>query len=172
MDQESRQKLNALRKGDWIEVGRLSELADTVKVLRQKMRLIHARGAYILETETGRRSDTADVAEMIFMALEDGVKKGPPAAVSRKNAKKGGRHPIERGLSDKEARLYWRSSDYDTNEEAVAAMNAEIERRNDEREAQGKEPLGFWTVDHAYIKFQGSGRKQGPRGPYKKAEED
>jgi hypothetical protein len=120
MDDEIESLIQRCRKGDRIEIDRLSELATNMRELQERLERLHARGAWVVDRE-GRRSDRPEAIEMIFEASSE-LKKGPPVQVSRENGEKSdGRPPKQRETPKEVAERNWFDSRYKTDQEAIDA---------------------------------------------------
>lgn len=139
-----------LRRGDTLAVVWLHVLAPSRKSYRDRprqalwaaVRAIEARGASILETETGRSSAVpAERDDMMQDAIEHLTSAGRAAAGRRNGRKSKGRPPVEYTEDVVErARGVWYDLRHDTNTAAVAAG-----------------PDG-WTLSRYYRQFGPSGR--------------
>jgi hypothetical protein len=123
-----------------------------MRELREVLDEVHKRGAHIIETETGRRSDRASDAAMMVLDATLELKKGPPATVSKANGERSAGRPknVDR-LPDAEAKAIWISKDYATDAAAAKHMRG-------------------WSRGVAYHYFGPSGRRRTgrPRNPKSK----
>ncbi len=120
MDDEIESLIDGCRKGDEIEVEKLSDLANDMRQLQERLARIHDRGARVVDQE-GRRSDKPEAVDMIFEASAE-LKKGPPASVARENGMKSdGRPRKKRETPDDVAERNWFDSRFETDQDAVDA---------------------------------------------------
>lgn len=120
MRDEIRETLKALRSGDEWAVNKLTELGSTVAEVLEAISEAHAKGAIVVETSTGRRSDR-DAVDMMRGSLRY-LKKGKTARQARKDGGKGGRPRKERETDDVKAAAIWRDVRYATDDEALKHM--------------------------------------------------
>lgn len=146
MRDELKSKIKALRSGDALEVRRLSDLARTLVEVLAIIDDIHARGAYVVQTPTGKRSDR-DAASMISADLRY-LRKGTTRRQAQATGRKGGRPKAIREMPPEKAEPIWRNIvRWKTNREAVTHMPG-------------------WSLIAAYKAFGPSGRTK--RGRPKK----
>lgn len=63
---------SVLRKGDLVGMTNVSRIGSTREAIRRGLAAVAAKGAVIIETETGRRTDdAAQVAQMVLDAVDD-----------------------------------------------------------------------------------------------------
>jgi DNA invertase Pin-like site-specific DNA recombinase len=102
----------------------LDRLAAKRSEIMPRVEAVHSRGAVVVELLTGRRSDDAKVlphmvAEAFEMLLRD--HRHQQRKQGRKTGKKGGR-PKEDRMAEAEARIIWRSAEFETPADAVMRM--------------------------------------------------
>lgn len=138
--------LKSLRPGDELAVVRLADLASNRRELRKRLGMVHAKRCSITEKATGRNSKKTGALDMIFDAMEmlTHSGKGHDPDKAREFGSRGGRPRKDRGISDADARVIWKSLDYATNAEALKHM-------------------GKFNETTAQRRFGPSGRVTGPR---------
>lgn len=148
----------AVRAGDEVVVAHTHLLGPTIEQIAARMLAVHARGGCVVEIATGRRSDQVDDAIMMVAGARHQLagerKTHSPAEAKRKGklgaAARGKWLDQFSAATRKDLRAIWRSRDYGTNAEALAAM--------DER---GGVP--GWSIMLAWRAFGMSGRQGGRR---------
>lgn len=138
--------IRSLRPGDQVAVVRLADLALNRKQLRKRIEIVHSKRCSVFETSTGRDSRKNGAFDMALDAMEmlTHAGKGHDPAKAREFGLRGGRPRKDRGISDAEARVHWKSLDYATNAEALKHM-------------------GKFNEQTAQRRFGPSGRQTGPR---------
>jgi hypothetical protein len=121
-DDEFKEAIRRVRKGDGVKVPTLASIAPDMKKLRERLDKLHARGNYVVDAQ-GRRSDTPAVAGMILDAA-DVLRKGPPPIVSRTNGAKspGAPRKVREMPPDRAEQIWTNVRKYRTNAEALKAM--------------------------------------------------
>lgn len=135
----------SVRKGQGLAVRTLADLATNRSELRERLAAIHAKGSYVVETDTGRDS-RKDAADMIFDAADvlGQARKGHSSKLAAKFGAMGGRPKAKRAMSKVDAERIWFDRRIETNEEAIAQMDG-------------------WSMPAAYREFGKSGRPAGKR---------
>ena len=138
--------LKSLRKGEAVAVVRLADLAANRKQFRERWKAVHAKGCFVVEQSTGRRSNTKMRDDMLFDGTEALVHagKGHDPEKAREFGLRGGRPRKDRGISDAEAEKHWFDMRHATNADALKHM-------------------GKFNEQTAQRRFGPSGRQTGPR---------
>lgn len=123
-DETADDAIRSLREGDELCVTTLDRLAAKRSEIMPRVEAVHSRGATVLELLTGRRSDDVKalphmVAEAFEMLLRD--HRHQQRKLGRKVGKKGGRPKADR-MAEAEARIIWRSAEFETPDDAVLKM--------------------------------------------------
>jgi len=119
--------LRSIRKGDEAVVETGGRIGRSRKDVAQTITELHARGARILEAQTGRRSDDPAVAALLMLDAmsELAGERGRPFTpkTAREASKKATRRRAKR-LPEKEARVIWQdTAGHPTNALALGAMD-------------------------------------------------
>ena len=112
--------ISSIRTGDTLKVPTLDHLGPSLVDALQRIETVHAKGAVVVETSTGLRSDR-DLLAMIKGALPK-LRKGTSQRVARRSGKKGGRPPKTDRLPDAEALPIWTDTAILTNAAALRRM--------------------------------------------------
>ena len=123
-DETADDAIRSLREGDELCVTTLDRLSAKRSEIMPRVEAVHSRGAVVLELLTGRRSDDPAalphmVAEAFEMLLRDN--RYQTRKYGRKTGKRAGR-PKEDRMPDAEARIIWRSAEFETPDDAVLRM--------------------------------------------------
>jgi hypothetical protein len=125
MSDEFDTMVSRLRPGTAVEVEHLADLVHSgprnLAELRRRLAAIHAKRCYVLEKSTGRRSDGKRGWEMVLDA-SNGLRKGLPSDVAKKNGSKGGAPRKERSMPPEKAEIHWRSLKHPTDKIALDHM--------------------------------------------------
>jgi len=156
-----------LRRGDIVAVTLLHVLAARKtshkdkprEDLKAAIRAIEAKGASIVEIDTGLDSkDKAQRDEMIFAAFEHLASAGR-AAAGRRNGRKSRGRPPRAWASDQLAVMekHWYSLDHATNDDAIRAIN---------RHGDFDRPVTANQVYKAMTALRGKGKGGSGRGDF------
>lgn len=160
--------VRSLRKGEALAVRHVSDLAKNRDELRERIKAVHAKKSYVLETATGRASNNPDdLAEMIFDAADNlgQRRKGLDSKRASEYGSRGGKPPIPWTAAQRAMiESHWYNTKlFATNAEAVAAMNAALEKDECEHRVSGANYVWRMMKDKYGAEKAGSGRVTGPR---------
>lgn len=123
MSYNIRDKIKSLRRGDALQVHDLRQLGRNLTDVLALLDEIHARGAYVVQSSTGKRSDKHGVklvADNLHL-----LNKGAAKRIAKANGSKGGR-PKQYIKNDRDAATWHNVTKHQTDKAAAGAIGVSV----------------------------------------------
>lgn len=128
-----------MRAGDHLALRNLRQLGKKLTEVLALIQEIHARGCYVVQIGTGKRSDTDGiglVADNLHM-----LSKGASRRVAKENGGKGGR-PKQYEKNDRDEAIWRNVTKYATDEDAARKIGVSVSTLKRRYEKSGRAKVG------------------------------